>query len=889
MSITIKSSILLMLFFFISIGCSQKKSPEQLLISAEQYLQNENQESAVIELKNLLKMNPEHAKARIMLGKIYLSTGNAASAEKEFLRAEELSADPNQFYVGYARALFLLSKPEDIQFLETDLLSDEIARSGVLYYKGIAAYQLEDPSEAARIFSESSELDSESVFSHLSGSYNLILQNKIEEALLSVNKALTAYPESLDAMSLKTRLLSNLKSYDEAINVFEQYVELQPGDLGSLLNLANAYVKNLQFEQAEEIADKLLKVAPYNALLNQIKGVSRYHHQDFEAAGSYLDKAIQNNYNTAETLVLAGVSEYQLKNYEKALNHLIKIEEGLRNSHPAKKLLAIIRIKLGYNNEVGDVSNALKEAAENDVPLLNIASYELLKAGDSKTAGVLLNKSINLKSNNTDDLLRQGMLRLTMQDIEGISDIESVLKMEPDNEVANLVLASAYLANGQYDKALELSKILQKNGNIAGFNLEGAVYVRLKELEKAEVAFSSALEKDQKNTPSLMFFSRKALSEKNTDAAIMHLSVLLAAKPEDLPALALNYSAHKQKGDTKPAMSRMKELVDKKPKDMRLRLHYAKLLTADKKPKQVIKLLTIDGIEQNNITDSYYWLALGDSYLAEKQMDMAMATFDDWTNKYPEERQAWLKKISVSDAVQDYVSALKTVQQALAGAINDKPLRQIEIYYLIKIGDFERANNNLKSYFPTKDEKNSAAVLALLGQVQLGLKEFKSANHTLIALYKKSPTFRIIGLVYDSFIGMKMRSEGDDFLINHLKIFPRNTYAMTMLAESKKNDDPAKAIELYQSMINISPNNLLAINNLAYLMYQQNMLEEASSIVQKGISIDPNSSTLLDTAAIIQEKLGNSDSAKLLSKKAYMLAPENKTIEKNFKRINNAA
>jgi putative PEP-CTERM system TPR-repeat lipoprotein len=886
MALTIKAYALLILFLFFIAGCSPTKTHEEILASVQEHIQNKNYNTAIIELKNIIQLDVSNWKARLLLGDVYLSSGHAINAQKEFEKAEEYGADPNEFYPALARALYLQSNSEDVLNLDLNVLENNEAKSALLYYQGIASYQLGDKSTSEEMFNKSQEASSQVVFGKLSESYSYILQNKMHEALSAVNHLLSTHPENLDAISLKARLLFNNKSYTEALSLFEKYSVLQPNDLQSFILLAYAYVKNSEFEKAEVIADRLLKIAPPSAILNQIKGVSRYHHQDFEGASMFLGKAIQNDYITPETLFLAGVSEYQQKNFEQAYSHLIKIEGGLSSSHPAKKLLSILRIKLGYTAEVEESFIEFEDLTVTDTTFIHSASYELLKVGDTQRANLLLDKSISLKSDKVEDILRQGILRLTMKDIEGISDLENVILMEPENEVANAVLADAYLSNGQYKKALKLAHVLQGKGNIAGFNLAGATYLKLKDMEKAEDAYTTALNQNKTNTASLMFFIRKSLSNKNTAEALNYLSTILLIKPKYFPALKLNYFAHKQKGDTQPALTKMEQLVENNPNSYDLRLQYAQLLAIDKQPQKVITLLTSTSIDEKNVKNSYYWQVLGDSYIVNNQLDKAFITFDSWTKKKPQDKKAWFRKISVSDMINDYASALKTTQKALTYAKNDQSLRLIETYYFLKEKMFDEAEFNLNEYFSLEDKKKRVEVQSMLGQVQLGKRQFTEANITLLALYEKSKDLQSLGLVFESYLGMKKRADGDAFLMKHINDFPSDIFAMILLADSQFNNAPDNAIDLYQSIISISPANLLAINNLAYLKSQKGLLTNADDIIQKGLVIYPDSAVLLDTAAVIREKLGNIASAKQLSKKANKLSPENTAIEINFNRIN---
>tara|TARA_R110001583_G_scaffold7158_5_gene35639 strand:- start:5523 stop:8210 length:2688 start_codon:yes stop_codon:yes gene_type:complete len=885
MALTVKAYVFLIFFFFFSTGCSQKKTPEQLFLAAQDHIQAKHPNSAIIELKKLRRAHPKHVKAMVLLGKVYLSKGNVISAEKEFSRAEAIGANPNEFYDDYARAFFLQSKFEDILYLKSDMLEVETVKAALFYYKGLATHQIGDIDEAKDFFIKSKTLNNTYVFGQLSEAYGYILLNQMKEALSSVNSAIATSPNNLDAISLKARLLFNMKLYPEALSLFELYADRQPEDLRALLILASAYVKNSKFKQAEAISDKLLKKFPYNGLLNQIKGVSRYQDNDYAGASRYLSKAIQNNYSSPETELLAGFSEYRLGNYEQSYKHLIRVEEVLPSGHVANKLLAVIRLQLGYNKDAIETFSSLEELDEEDSMMLNSATYELLKDGDFDGAKQVLVMSTSLGNNTVDNLIRQGILRLSLQDIDGITDLEKATDLYPDNKVGKAALANAYIANKKYTKALELAKEWQSENDNAGFNLEGLVYSKLNDPEKAEKAFTKALLNDETNIPSLMFFVSTSLKDKKTEIALKHLKTLLTARPYYFPGLRLNYIAHQQNGNTKPALDLMQGYVKENALDLKTRLLFAQMLVAENKPLQVVELLKALDIDDKDIKLSYYWLALGDSYSKIGKDNNALNVFSRWTKVMPQQRAAWLRIISILERKHDYAGALRTVQQALEVAKNDKAFRLVEINFLIKNGNVNQAQKQLNKFFSSDADMNNPVIRGFMGKILLVNKQYKEARIELLSYYDKNPNRHLVGDIFDSYIKEKLFTEADSFLERHIVNHPQDVFTMLLLANQKINSSHNDAAKLYESILLVETSNLMALNNLAWLKSQMDYMEAAIEISQKGLLLYPNSSMLLDTAATINDKVGNTEEAKKLISQALELSPDNASIKMNYIRI----
>ena len=99
-------NIFLAIVLLLLVACAGKKTSEEYLASAKDYIAQSDYPAATIELQNALQLDGNAAEARWLLGKIYLDTGDILTAEKELQRAQELgwSADD----VRPAQAIALL-------------------------------------------------------------------------------------------------------------------------------------------------------------------------------------------------------------------------------------------------------------------------------------------------------------------------------------------------------------------------------------------------------------------------------------------------------------------------------------------------------------------------------------------------------------------------------------------------------------------------------------------------------------------------------------------------------------------------------------------------------------------------------------------------------------
>jgi Flp pilus assembly protein TadD len=69
--------------------------------------------AVVIQLKNVLLLEPDNAGAYLLLGKVHLESGDAASAEREISRARDLGLDAAEWMAPLGRAWLLLGRNDE--------------------------------------------------------------------------------------------------------------------------------------------------------------------------------------------------------------------------------------------------------------------------------------------------------------------------------------------------------------------------------------------------------------------------------------------------------------------------------------------------------------------------------------------------------------------------------------------------------------------------------------------------------------------------------------------------------------------------------------------------------------------------------------------------------
>jgi len=860
-------------------GCSKDKTTEEYLISAKQFVDSGNNSSAVIELKNAIKESPNNIVARELLGNIYLNIGDGAAAEKELNKAYENGS--TSVVISLLKAFKMQHKNEEVLALSKSInLESDSDQSIVEVYKALALYRLGKDKEAEESINHAIELSADSMYSKLGKAYLVTTQNR-EEAITILNSLVVDNPNFTEALLLQGQLLFVSKNYEQAITAFEKYLTLQPKDLNIHLMLANAYVKSENYQKAEPYINKVLLASPEHAFTNQLKGIVKYTSNDLKKAKFHLDKAIQNGLNTPANQLLAGVIAYQLKEYEQSYQYLFPLKKQLNKTHPALRILAMTELYLGYNNDASETLERFEQISEDDTKLYVAASYALLQAGKEDKAKEIIKKLDDAPLSDISNLMKVGILKLSLKDMEGIIDLEKAVAVSPDNIQAKLSLVFAYVKTNDLDKALKAVKEMQIEfpEDILSYNLEGAIYLKKKEINKAKKSFEKALSIDSNNITARMFFVRQALEKEHLEEARKLISTVLLIQPTYINALVLNYRVQKSQGNTTEAIIQLEKAFEAK-KLMRYRLLLASAWLSERKYLNVIELLTSIKSSEKQALPNDYWTMLTASYKAKKQINKALLTYEDWLRASPKFLPAWLQKIDLQEKEKNIDGAITSANLAIREFPENNKLKIIKAHLLMLSNDPIAAEKELNLL--TLADLKLPFTQGLRGQILFSNKEYWQALPLLLKGYEATPNAKYATLVYLSYFATKKQQLGFDFLESHLNNKPKDLNIRVLLADQYLNNNALLAKQHYEVIVKVATKNVPALNNLAGLYLKEGNLTLANKYVMQAVNLAPNIPEVLDTAGEIKMSLGDKTQALYYFKKALELSNNDIKIKRNY-------
>ena len=829
------------------LGCSEQSATDHLS-SAKKYISSEDFSAATIALKNALKSSPKHAEARFLLGKISLQNNQYETAEKELNRAMDYGYPAEDI-------MPLLSLAYQKTGADVALIKLAHKHAGltveqaveIAFYKLQAYIRLEKTIMAKAIVSDIKGYDTNSPFKGLSLAYSMLINENNAAALIQIDQVLETTPDQGEALKLKARLLLLLDKLKEAVTVYQQYYKSYPEDLEMALILAKLLTDINETAKAEPIVDELMKINAEHMLLNQLKGLARFNVKDYQNALLHTEKAILSNPMDPALRLVAGYSAYILEQYESSHKHLLNIADKLPPAHPALRLLAASQLKLGLHLQANDTLSQIESLTKDDATLFSSVGLALVKAGEINKAKMLVTQSGEF-SESADELTRLGILKLSLNDVSGIANLEQALDKKPKEQMTKATLATAYLSTGQFDKAITLAdkwKAEDKN-DIQAYMLAGVAYLKDKDYLKSKTEFMQVLTINSKHTLAQMALVELALMTDQRSQAIELLDKLLLTVPDFVPALSKLYGIAQENNDSKKVINQIEQSLNNNPEGMQIKLLYAKVMLIEGNQTKAINLL--ESIPADK-APAVFWNMLGKAYFSQGDFIKAEKHFQKWLSIEPNNRSAMLSNLIMLDGRNDFQKALALSSSYMDKRNDDFQLQLLHTHFLINTGDLELAKQSYQSLPETI--KTLPYAKGLLGQLQISDKNYQAALINMQAAYSKLPNARNVRLVYLCLVNLQQDDKASLFLQKHVNNYEKDVPSLMLLADLQINENVDDAILSYEKALKVRAVNIVVLNNLAYLYFEKNQLGKAKSYAEQALKLQSDNAEVLDTLAQI--------------------------------------
>ena len=293
--------------------------------------------------------------------------------------------------------------------------------------------------------------------------------------------------------------------------------------------------------------------------------------------------------------------------------------------------------------------------------------------------------------------------------------------------------------------------------------------------------------------------------------------------------------------------------------------------------KQVIEYLQN---EENEDMPNDFWVLLGNSLYQTGRVNESLELANEWMEKQPNNPVAYLRFITMLDLTGDLQQALHVARVALT-KFDNPSIKFITLDLAIRNDDLRVAHKTIDLF--TKEEIESNTGQLLRGQLLLANNNNSEAVATVESAYREEPSDRGAWLLAKAYLDSGKPEKAYELYRNVTDLDSAPHAILMQFAElAIRNNDASNAIILYKKALTTKPDDVKALNNLAYLLSDSGASEDAIMYSEKAVTLMPNNFDILDTHATVLWKSGRLNDSISLFEKLYSLQPHNEKLIKKY-------
>ncbi len=858
----------LLLTFPLLSGCNNNPDSSEALshiTRAETYSEQGQFRSALLEVKNAIQKDPDNVEHIVRLADLYLQLG--AAKEASDLLAPWVKEQPDAVGLTLARAYVEQGK----HLSATETLALQTPSSS------------EDQLEAALIRAEALRRSGEAAEA-------LALYNSLTASNSTNIKAITG------ALQAQINLGKNAQAI-EAADVWLAKNEIAPE---VLYWKGLAQYRQNQLEQASATLTDAVGVLPTSDIFlpirrNVLTTLSRVLTEQGQITEAQIyNRILAENMNSgAREQGEAVIVALKERNYEEAKTIL---RDSLRldpENEQTAMLLGAISAGTGELDEGAKLLTENLDPETTPTQFIRAATMAQIDTGDREAALKTLDRAIKARPNDNELLAMHGILALSLpgRENEGIASLSKAISNEPERVRLRLALARHYLQNNQAEQALGQLRMAFTANPADWATTSTYMNVLIQQGEKQEAGeIRDSLINGYGDQPRAILLASLADAKLgNPDKAATRLEKLVKDSPElQAPKVALA-SLYAQSGKRESAVNL---LVD------------AATLTPDiiRPLQQAGQIYTLD----HTIDEARTWLAdVAKAHPELKQNTDALTALVDINQGELSEARAILSRLEDSDSAtvkRAYAQLLLAEAQAAANnkdwaqarakaaeAIALEPENLGFALLPVRIAQVEGKIEDALSALDAVEETHGEVATTMLSRANL-LQQQKGSEAAYEYLAERWQATKDIQLM-PALVGLAKNEAPtslDGLTESWLNEAPQNLAAHLARAEWLMTDNQESAATThYEQVLARQPNNVAALNNLAWVL-REKAPDHALKLALQANELAPNNPAVLDTYGWILHLTGKHVEAKTAIEKALTLAPDSEEIAAHLETVKKA-
>lgn len=668
-------------------------------------------------------------------------------------------------------------------------------------------------------------------------------------------------------------LLRGLGRFKEAREQLEEAAKIAPGEVRPHLALAEYFVRNAQYDQAIERANRALAIKSQHARALEILVEAHRVTGDTEKAKEAL-RRLADSEDAPQAMSLRRKAALALLdgNLDGAVAHLTKAIETEKN--PAQLVLAHVEladVQLRQNrvrDAVEELNKALAVDSTNTTALLRLARiYRLGRPPRPYLALITAQRAATVNPDAVHIRHEVAAARSAAgQHDLAIAEYQAILKVSPNDLQAALRLAQALFTKGDHAAAVaRLNALLQQNQLLLpAQNTLISFYRRLGETDKAQAQLESLV----RATPRLLGADSLAalyIHKNRLDDALALLDRALALQGDSpQPRTRLTQALAVQlKGGTGKAAASLATLAKEQPKNRQVGVLLACAHLANGDPQNAKNVIGSLEVAPESARAAYDALLdklstpgrktkaianrLGLAVLCDGTgwSTLARAHYDHLLTLLPNDLLLLRFLAAVCERQRDADGAIRTYQRMLQ-ARTDYPfaLQRLVRHNLLK-KDYAQAEKGIRLLL--KPDPNNARLLGMLAQAVHFQKRFDEAIDLYKRIIEQAPklpgAYNNLAWIYAK--EMDNLPEAEQLAKKALELTTPNSAEGAAIRDTLawvyyRTDRLKEAMEYAQKAVEGAPGNAEIRYRLGLIYFRHNLRGGAARELTRALELDPD-------------------------------------------------
>lgn len=852
-------------------ACSEKQSNNNpslnsLIQQGKVYKEQSQFRATMTVAQNAIKIYPEKIDGYLLLADTYTDLGSTRQAI-DLLESYTSSKNDLYYFQLLENYISIGKNISALTLLRSHPQEFKKQPSRLLIAEGNLALIEENIREAFSYFNQIPKSDEYYLKSQIGIAKIEIIDGDTDTALNTLNSILGIDQDNIDALQLQSYIYTSQKKYDDAEKTLTHILPLLPASdiftpqrVSVLQSIIQVLTLQGRSAEATLYTQILSTEMPQFATANQMytQALNSFKNNDIIKSKSILNDILLDSPGYTKATTLLGVILYGQGNIIEAEKYLSRVVDPETNSKELTQLYLISQIKLNKSNELLDMLDDLI-TTDTDFDTLSLYAIAAIDQRNTKKA----KKALELMHNKDPDSSQLAFLQ---------SRYYGTLK-KPNYEKSISILSEA-LVRDRDNQSLQKAYI----GNllITEKNKQADDYIN-----KISGIKEKSIERD-------LLIAQYHLYKSDYHKAEVKLKNNLLLEPNNIDTLYTLARAYQAQSKWNSALSVFKKVIEYYPD---LVNGYQGTITSIIQQGIEPELLTMS--LPKNYNQAVLNLVFSNYLLLKNKLDDANELITKQIDELPIQLQEQNQKIQKQIAIKRTILALKNKKYQKS--------RVISVENISKNPDEQVFYNILaKTEIEAKQYTEATKVIEQIGArfpgtpllniIKADLAWAKGEKKQAVKLYEQSwktfPDNSIATKIYNALIDSD-KIKASIFLSDWLKKLPTSITAnISKAMELQSNKQNKQAILAYEKTLNLSPNNLISLNNAAWL-YIEHDIDRAEVLAKKAYKLNPNNPSVLDTYGWILFKKGKSSEAKDMIKSALNILPNDLNIKAHWIDVQN--